>query len=171
MSHNTLVENGTCAVRRRAARLECETALNVFDLLLSGVVAVGLVTSLRVALAPPSGAQQLFAIAVLAGCLVSAWMIARRLAASGVVHVDKEALQIVPPGRWRERRWSFGDVVAVHVRTDGFDASRPDLLPSSPSCLELELADGTLLRLAKGSEDELRPVLQTLEAWEIGSPR
>lgn len=167
----TLLVNAACAVRRRAARLECETALNVFDLLLSGVVALGLVTSARVALAPPSGAQQLFAVAVLAGCLVSAWLIVRRLAAVGTVHVDKEALQIVQPGRFRERRWTFADVVAVHVRADGFDASRPDLLPSSPSCLELELADGALLRLAKGSEDELRPVLQTLAAWEIGLPR
>jgi hypothetical protein len=166
--HNTLLVNAGCAVRRRASRLECETAYNLFDLLLTGLVALGLVTSARVALSTPDVGQQLFAVAVLAGCTVSAFVIwRRRLGAVGTVHVDKDAQQIVQTRRGRERRWSFADVVAVHVRADGFDASRPDLLPSSPSCLELELADGALLRLAKGSEDELHPVLQTLEAWEI----
>jgi hypothetical protein len=171
MEQNNLLVNGACAVRRRASRLECETGFNLFDLLLAGVVVLGLVVSARVAFDAPSLAQRVFALAVLAGCGLSAWVVQRRLGAVGEVHLDRTAREVVQTRRGRERRWSFGDVARVHVRTDGFDASRPDLFPSSPSCLEIELADGTLLRLAKGSECELRPVVQTLEAWEIGSPR
>lgn len=169
--NDPLLVNGACDVRRRASCLECETAYNLFDLLLAGVVAMGLVVSARVVLDAPSTLQRVFAVAVLVGCGVSAWLVTRRLGAVGHVHLDRAAREIVRAHRGRERRWSFAQVVRVHVRADGFDASRPDLLPGCPSCLELELADGTLLRLAKGSEVELRPVLQTLEAWEIGSPR
>jgi hypothetical protein len=170
MEH-TLLVNGDCAVRRRATRLECETGFNLFDLLLTGIVALGMVVSARVVWDAPTQGQRLFAVAVLVGCAVSAVIVHRRLAAVGQVHIDKTAQEIVQTRGRREKRWPFAEVVTITVRADGFDASRPDLLPASPSCLELELADGTLLRLAKGSEDELRPVLQALDAWEIRSAR
>lgn len=160
---STLLANGACEVRRRAARLECETGLNGFDLLLAGLVWGGLALGVRFALqADPRG------VLLALGCALAAWAFRRRCAAVGRVVVDRVAGEIVQVRAGRERRWPFAAVARLEVREDGFDASRPDLYPWCPSWLEVGLRDGTVLRIAKGSACELRPVVQTLEAWEVG---
>jgi hypothetical protein len=107
-------------------------------------------------------------VILLVACAFAAWGVYRRIGRVGRFTLDRGTREIVRVDGGRERRWAFAQVTSVALREDGFDASRPDLLPGGPCWLEVGLVDGTVLRIAKGSEVELKPVLQTLQAWEIG---
>jgi hypothetical protein len=164
MEHTSLLINGACEVRRRASRLECETGPTVFDWALAVLVALGATVGLRFALDAHGSLDRLIpAVLLLMISVVGATRVRRRMAAAGRVTLDRDTRELVRG----DRRWTFSDVRRIEMREDGFDASRPDLFPGNPSWLEVELADGTVLHIAKGSEDELRPVFQALEVWQF----
>lgn len=168
MENANLLSNGACEVHRRASRLECETGPTVFDWALAALAGCGASIALRFAIDAQGAVDQLIpAILLLVGCVIGAGRVHRRMAAAGRVTLDRDTRELVRTGQWRERRWSFSEVRRIELREDGFDASRPDLFPGNPSWLEVELADGTVLHIAKGSEDELRPVVQALELWQF----
>lgn len=168
MEHANLLSNGACEVHRRASRLECETGPTVFDWALAALAGCGGAIGLRFVIDANGVMSDLVpALLLLGGCLFGAWRVHRRMSASGRVTLDRDTRELVRGVGGRERRWSFSEVRRIALREDGFDASRPDLFPGNPSWLEVELADGTLLHIAKGSEDELRPIVLTLDQWQV----
>ena len=168
MEYANLLSNGACEVHRRASRLECETGPTVFDWALAALAGCGGAIALRFVVDADDFTNELLpALLLLAGCLFGAWRVHRRMSASGRVTLDRDTRELVRGTHGRERRWSFSEVRRIELREDGFDAGRPDLFPGNPSWLEVELSDGTLLHIAKGSEDELRPIIRTLEQWQV----
>jgi hypothetical protein len=168
VEYANLLSNGACEVHRRASRLECETGPTVFDWALAALAGCGGAVALRFVVDAHGSWNELFpAMVLLLGCLFGASRVHRRMSASGRVTLDRDTRELVRTVSGRERRWAFSEIRRIALREDGFDASRPDLFPTSPSWLEVELADGTLLHIAKGSADELEPIVRTLDQWQV----
>lgn len=126
----------------------------------------GAIFSLRRGLAPNLIMTAILLPLLAAGFFLWRWHVGRREMGPVIFDRTNQSVTHEPS----QRRWLFEEVRGVRTVRDFTDGTRLDIFPELPKWLLVEFEDGSRLRVAKGSQEELEPITSWLRQAGV-SPR